>query len=60
MKRIPLTQQVRAEKLTYTVCSITYVHTKRSTDLSRIIQGLIEIKEGNQLELDEVKKKLGI
>ncbi len=37
MKRIPLTQQVRAEKLTYTDCSITYVHTKRSTNLSRII-----------------------
>ena len=28
--------------------------------MKAITQGLIEIKEGNELELDEVKKKLGI
>ncbi|MFK5949228.1 MAG: type II toxin-antitoxin system Phd/YefM family antitoxin [Methylococcales bacterium] len=28
--------------------------------MKAITQGLIEIKEGNELELDDVKKKLGI
>jgi hypothetical protein len=28
--------------------------------MKAITQGLIEIKEGNELGLDEVKKKLGI
>ncbi|MEE9492470.1 MAG: type II toxin-antitoxin system Phd/YefM family antitoxin [Gammaproteobacteria bacterium] len=28
--------------------------------MKAITQGLIEIREGNELELDEVKKKLGI
>ncbi len=28
--------------------------------MKAVIQGLIEIKEGSELELDEVKKKLGI
>jgi prevent-host-death family protein len=28
--------------------------------MKAITQGLIEIKEGNELELDEVKKKLGL
>jgi prevent-host-death family protein len=28
--------------------------------MKAVTQGLIEIKEGNELELDEVKKKLGI
>jgi len=28
--------------------------------MKAITQGLIEIREGNELELDEVKKKLGV
>ncbi len=33
---------------------------EKSEFMKAITQGLIEIKEGNEQELDEVKKKLGI